>query len=132
MRLLDLFCCQGGGAMGYATELAWAAGFFDGEGSVSVHCDKRPGRTPSFRLEIEQVDIRPLERFQRAVGGFGNLSKRSGPRAPNRRVLFRLYASNEPALRIAVAIWPHLSEPKREQITRVIEELEARRAAKVA
>ena len=119
--------------MGSEIERAWAAGFFDGEGSVSVHCDKRPGRTPAFRLEIEQADIRPLLRFKVAVGWPGNVSKRSGPRGPNRRVLYRVFACNEPALAIAAAIWPWLSEPKREQITRVLMNLEeARDAAQAA
>jgi hypothetical protein len=122
-RLLDLFCGAGGAAMGSEVELAWAAGFFDGEGSVSVHRDKRPGRRPAIRLEIEQVDDRPLFRFYVAVGGLGSHSIRSGPRGPNRRVLYRIFAANEPALTILGRLWPWLSEPKREQIVRVLNEI---------
>ncbi len=130
--LLDALYRDGGVETGTDVELAWAAGFFDGEGSVSVHCDKRPGRRPAFRLEIEQVDVRPLVRFRAAVGGLGSLSQRIGPRAPNRRLLYRIFACNDPALRIASSLWPWLSEPKQEQIVRVLDRLEEARRAQVA
>ena len=101
------------------SEIAWAAGFFDGEGSTSIHTDKRPhkgGRC--IRLHINQVDRRPLDRWVAAVG----IGRVTGPYlAPAHRkseanhpqyavALFRIAA--EDALRI---MWPYLSEPKKEQ-----------------
>jgi hypothetical protein len=48
-------------------ELAWAAGFFDGEGTVGAYLDKRrPNYT--LRLSVAQVDERLLRRFAVAVG----------------------------------------------------------------
>jgi len=54
--------------------LAWAAGFFDGEGSVVVSSTKRnaaPGREYSFRLScaIAQINAYPLELIHEEFGG---------------------------------------------------------------
>lgn len=124
-RLLDLFCGAGGAAMGYSErELAWAAGFFDGEGSVSPRFDRRPGRRPSVQLEIEQTDIRPLERFQRALGHGGNITQRKA-RAATRKPLWRLHYYGNAAMDVAEALYPYLCEPKRAQIRRTMEAVDA-------
>lgn len=55
-------------------ELAWAAGFFDGEGSTSL-CRKQ-GRYPFIRMNISQAGERGrfvLERFQNAVRNCGDV-----------------------------------------------------------
>lgn len=119
-RLLDLFCCAGGAAMGTDLERAWAAGFFDGEGCVSPYQDKRPGRRPGISLSIEQVDPRPLRRFAAAVGWSGRICRRPQRRAANRQITHRIYATNGRAIAIVAAIWPFLSEPKQEQFERAI------------
>ena len=49
-------------------ELAWSAGFFDGEGWVGVRVEKYP------RLMIRQVSPLVLYRFQKAMGGIGNIT----------------------------------------------------------
>lgn len=55
------------------TELAWAAGFFEGEGSVYV---EQLESGPYLRLNLAQVDDRlPLDRFAAAVG----VGKVNGP-----------------------------------------------------
>ena len=61
-------------------ELAWAAGFFDGEGNARFRLneEKRPQRSRSygtFTIQIGQIDRGVLDRFQRAVG----LGKINGP-----------------------------------------------------
>lgn len=58
-------------------ELAWAAGFFDGEGYVGLahqHWKDRCRR--QLHAHIAQTDPRPLERFQAAIG-FGRVTKRN-------------------------------------------------------
>jgi hypothetical protein len=60
---------------------AWAAGFFEGEGSFRLN----NGRTPS--LQANQVDREPLERLQRILGGtlngpYGPYGKNTGGRKP--------------------------------------------------
>jgi hypothetical protein len=53
-------------------ELAWAAGFFDGEGHAS-------GRKPrGLRLSVSQRDWQVLERFDKAVLGLGRRGKTVG------------------------------------------------------
>ena len=106
------------------TELAWAAGFFDGEGSVSIHRDKRPGRKPLIHLDIEQVDIRPLLRFRAAVGLPGNISLRPA-RSLNRKPIHRVYMAHAEASACIARLWPFLSEPKREQIIAALGQMAA-------
>lgn len=54
------------------TELAWAAGFFDGEGSVRAAWNagkaQAPNRTRSLRCVVGQREREPLDRFAAAVG----------------------------------------------------------------
>lgn len=110
--------------MGYDVELAWAAGFFDGEGYVGVRRDKRPGRSLTLQIGIEQVDERPLLRFIKAVGWTGRPSLRPARRAPNRRPIYRIVMGHEDTVATMLAVWPYLSEPKREQLLRAAEEVD--------
>lgn len=55
-------------------ELAWAAGFFDGEGYISIvarntKIHNRHYHHQYIRLGINHVDPRPLQRFQQLFGG---------------------------------------------------------------
>jgi hypothetical protein len=52
-------------------KLAWAAGFFDGEGHASI---SRKGNGAKFYLAVSQTDLKILERFQDAVGGIGHIN----------------------------------------------------------
>jgi hypothetical protein len=123
-RLLDLFCGAGGAAMGYETALAWAAGFFDGEGYVGVRRDKRPGRNLTLQIGIEQVDPRPLMRFREAVGCPGNVYARPTRRAGNRQIIHRLIMGHRATVQTFQLLWPYLSEPKKEQFLRVAREVD--------
>ena len=95
-------------------EIAWAAGFFDGEGTswIANKTAALEGKgTPILALSIPQKDIRPLKRFA-AVAGCGNIGYTSG--VPRWRV------SGRKAENVKDILWPYLSEPKREQIIRVM------------
>jgi hypothetical protein len=106
-------------------ELAWAAGFFDGEGSTFINHQKqvarpsRPGSKPSDVispcLSVAQVELQPLARFASAVDG----RVPSGPytpKNPNAQQYYRWDASGRPSVcRILTLLWPYLSEPKRAQ-----------------
>jgi hypothetical protein len=97
-------------------ELAWAAGFFDGEGHIGV---RRNGPSfPSRRigLHVGQADRRPLDRFLRAVG----VGQIRGPdrqsKYPNAKLMFRFHVDNfQHAQHVVAVLWRWLSEPKREQ-----------------
>src|SRR6266498_4651747 len=95
-------------------KLAWAAGFFDGEGSTMVYAqDSRPGY---LRLEVAvpQADHdgvpTVLVRFQKAMGGLGRIV---GPEADD---LYKWVSGGRLEAMAAVAlIWDHLGEVKRVQ-----------------
>jgi hypothetical protein len=63
------------------TEIAWAAGFFDGEGHTGIrysHYKTRQGKprkgTPSVHLSVSQVHKHVLTRFYKAIGSIGNIN----------------------------------------------------------
>ena len=120
-------------------ELAWAAGFFDGEGSTFlsrqkvVHYD-RPGR-PAYRanspsLSIAQVDRRPLDRWV-AVIGVGTVRGPYKPRTKNSRSYYRVELRGRiRSHRALVQMWPYMSKPKKEQAHHVWAEAEGLRTKK--
>jgi hypothetical protein len=99
-------------------ELAWAAGFFDGEGTVNY--STLPSGRPVVRAGLVQVDMRPLMRFRDAVG-FGILAGPQQRKAPNSKpiCIYRV-SSFEHTQALVAMLWHWLSEPKREQATRVL------------
>ena len=116
-----------------SAELAWAAGFFDGEGSVFVnhisrvpHPD-RPGNPGypcvSVTMSVSQVEPQPLTRFAAAVSG----RRPTGPyktRHAKGRPYYRWDACGRPSVhRILLLLWPYLSDPKKAQARRAWNEL---------
>ena len=55
------------------TQIAWAAGLFEGEGCMSIQ-DRR-NRQTGYRLSIEMTDKDIVERFQNLMG-VGNITTR--------------------------------------------------------
>ncbi len=86
-----------------SAELAWAAGFFDGEGYTTTS-----GRY--LQVGITQKDTRTLDRFLAAVG-LGSVTH------PVRISCWR--ANGADAYRVMEKLWPALSAPKREQFLRI-------------
>ena len=117
------------------TELAWAAGFFDGEGSICSTARKtKHGDSYHMIVSISQTDPRPLERFRLAVG----MGKVGGPyntfNAYTKQVYkpvyaFRLHTAGE-VLTMVAKLWPYLSEPKRDQMQASIEGWKASKATR--
>ena len=80
-------------------ELAWAAGFFDGEGCVRWRTCKetRNNRTReygSFSLQIAQVHREPLDRFAAAVGA-GKVYGPYQPKGTRRQAHYSLHIIGE-------------------------------------
>ena len=103
-------------------ELAWAAGLFDGEGTVgSYKCN-------SSRIKVAMVDEESIRRFHRAVGGVGTVSGpyiRPSQAGGKWRPLYSYVASNFEAMQFVVAVlWHWLGIEKRAQARRAL--LEAR------
>lgn len=87
-------------------ELAWAAGFFDGEGYTG------PG-TGTMRMAVTQRKLEPLERFLNAVS-LGKIYevKRGG---------WVWIATGQDNVVTALArLWPYLCTPKKNQAREVI------------
>lgn len=100
------------------TELAWAAGFADGEGCFSV---KRatPGRRPAYpRFDLGQTDIEPLERFIVAVG-FGKVNGPYPPRGLRKKPKYVVTIVGDRWWAMIDLLWPYLCTPKKDQIRRV-------------
>jgi hypothetical protein len=92
-------------------ELAWAAGFFEGDGSACVRHQR--GGTYA-RASAGQMDRRVLDRFQRIVG----IGKVYGPYKDGRYFDYR--AENGNAHRLLALLLPFFGPVKREQAERVM------------
>lgn len=102
------------------SELAWAAGFFDGEGSTIARSFKtRPGyRQLAISLPQSGDTTSPpkvLLRFQRAMGGMGTIS------GPNSDGIYAWRVLGREQVHVTLQLlWPFLSDVKREQAARAI------------
>lgn len=101
-------------------ELAWAAGFFDGEGSTTANRTRRRS-IPRPRVQVTQVDRRNLERLQSAVRGVGRIR---GPVLGRRgQPQFVFYTTRWTETQFAVALlWRWLGPGKRAQAVRALSE----------
>lgn len=91
------------------TELAWAAGFYDGEGSFYCRSNRK-----EMVMEVSQVDLRPLERFF-SVAGVGSITQNKARGRSQAIYRWRSGCRND-VLDVVNKLWPYLSEPKKEQI----------------
>lgn len=92
-------------------ELAWSAGFFDGEGTVGLI--NAQTRKPNLQMSIRQVRREPLDRFKMAVG-VGSIG---GPYTNPHGQDYYAYRVNghRSVQAVMVLLWAFLSAPKREQ-----------------
>lgn len=105
-------------------ELAWAAGFFDGEGTAVLSFRnsnrQRDYVTPTLQV-TQHFDPETIHRFHRAVQGLGLAT---GPYASKGTAFHPRWqwAARRPIEVLAVVpmLWPWLSGPKRRQIATVI------------
>lgn len=112
-------------------ELAWCAGFLDGEGNfgyapatyIRKDGTKGPGR---FVIQVAQVRQEPLKRLEESLGG-----KVRGPyksNQPNRQPYFQWSTKNfEDAQQALCLVWNWLSEPKKEQSISVMKRYHSER-----
>lgn len=102
-------------------ELAWAAGFIDGEATFGWQRQK--GKKPIFYLQAGQVNRYVLDRLQSALGS----GKVYGPYKPRRKNdqpyhYFRL-TGNEKVVDAVLVLWEWLSPVKRAQVIHCAEGL---------
>lgn len=99
-------------------ELAWAAGLFDGEGSISA-VQAKAAKYPRLSFELGMTAEPAVTRFQRAIGGVGRLFVRR--RLPPRQPLHTFAISDFEHVQFAVALlWRWLSPHKRAQASNAL------------
>lgn len=110
-------------------ELAWAAGFYDGEGSSKKICYHyktkkgiRKAPTKNIMMSVSQAELEPLLRFQNAVKGIGHIN---GPYQynTNKRPYWIWSASCKSARIVFKLLKPYLSSIKKKQYLQVDKEL---------
>lgn len=91
-------------------DLAWAAGFFDGEGTAYA---KKNGAYSYLYLGLSQRDSRPMKRWVDIVQ-CGKVYKKNSTTSGKE---FNDWMCWGDAVDILLnELWPYLSEPKKEQI----------------
>ena len=92
-------------------ELAWAAGFFDGEGTFN-------SSLTAFSCSVANTHKPNIERFLAAVGGIGNIG--ATPKACKNKLLYVYRAYGAKGHEVAKRLAPHLSTEKRVQLLRAL------------
>lgn len=96
---------------------AWAAGFFDGEGCVSVSMQSPHSKYsyPKVTAALAQVHKGPLERFK-GIAGMGNINGPYHYGGASKNPAYQLsICSFEGVQHLAVLLWPSLGSVKRNQ-----------------
>ncbi len=98
-------------------ELAWAAGFFDGEGNATGPGPRESrGNRAVLGVSLTQIDDEVLHRFRAAVGGLGHVRGPKGPYGEGRKPVYTWRTHRfEHAQAIIAMLWPFLSSIKRKQ-----------------
>jgi len=89
----------------FPIRLAYLAGFFDGEGSISV-----TSCSTSLKIVVTNTDRRAVNLFQKAFGGAIHTQDRS---AINRKTCYQWYMHGKKAGYVLNALLPHLVVKKR-------------------
>jgi len=99
-------------------ELAWSAGFYDGEGNARL----THGVNDYGQMSINQVNVLPLKRFQAAVLGLGRIN---GPYKHGewQDIYTWRVSSFQDVQAVAVMLWPFLEEVKKNQLKPVLENM---------
>lgn len=92
--------------------LAWAAGFFDGEGCVGASTHQG-----QLFFCIKQTEPTVLHRFRAALGGLGHVCGPYKQRNPRHSDFWSYNLCSFEGVQAACAmLWIFLSEPKKQQI----------------
>lgn len=103
-------------------ELAWAAGFFDGEGHVSFNHRKNTRSKGGLRFTVAQADRAVLDRMQRALG-IGRVKGPYGPYKTQTKPFWIYMVGSFEEVQAAIAMmWSFLSPVKRAQAKVALQE----------
>jgi hypothetical protein len=95
--------------------LAWAAGFFDGEGNTNAF-RRPPAGTYNIQMSVTQIHVDTLVRFQSCLGGIGRLHGPYITKTPGTRPQYEWRLGGFEQVQAGVAmLWEWLTPHKREQ-----------------
>jgi hypothetical protein len=101
-------------------EVAWAAGFYEGEGYFGVK--RNPyGHPNALRFSIGQRTEEPILKFL-AIAGVGKIRHRHLPDGHGKEIWYYEAGKTANALLVIEALWPWLSERRKLQAQRAIDE----------
>lgn len=99
--------------------IAWAAGLFEGEGSIFLVNQKRSnGKTYSYpRMELKMTDKDVVEKFKKVVV-FGNIHYKDVPSRKDNHKVSWCWQLTEKELceRVLSSFWPYLGKRRRAKI----------------
>ncbi len=109
----------------HKVDLAWAAGFYDGEGHCHWHHKERKGRQYGYiGISIAQVEKQPLEKFLGIVQ-VGKIYGPYGGRSKNNPTPYYVYCTNSEKAEIVLDLLsPYLCYPKKKQAQEVFDKLD--------
>lgn len=101
--------------MSRAHELSWCAGFFDGEGYISIVERTTPYKDKIYkghylRIGINHVNPEPLKEMQRILGGnfvYDKSSEKQNPDGHNRKPRYKWLATTSEAAEILTQLMPY-------------------------
>jgi hypothetical protein len=103
-------------------ELAWAAGFFDGEGSIGCYITSngKSYRSPRLMIQIAQTDPEVLERFRDSVG-VGRVTGPFSPKTEKSREYWCYRVENFEKIQIIIVqLWQWLSSQKKSDMSKAM------------
>jgi hypothetical protein len=101
---------------------AWCAGFFEGEGSTTLHSRNlkyKQVKPQRVQIAIAQVNKVPLLKFKRFTKE-GEVNGPYGPYLSNKQKYYQYHAVGKSAVRVLRHMWPFLSPIKRMQASRCL------------
>lgn len=104
------------------TDYAWAAGFWDGEGNVSLtyRTYGKGNPVPRIVIQVAQVDRRVLDRFTEIMG-YGKVNGPYEPKTENSNPYYCWRLEGVPHLHdFKEKLEPYLGESKMEQIEKAL------------
>ena len=95
------------------TEVAWAAGLWDGEGSAGAY--RMGQRLPIMKLSLSQTNQEIVDRFFAAIGHVGRVYGPYPPHNTGRQPFWIWQLVGARSEEVMDRLWPYLSSPKRLQ-----------------
>lgn len=110
--------------------IAWAAGVYEGEGTVYMQVRPDGSRSPIAILKVTMSDLDVIERL-RLITGRGSVALAGRrKRAEHHKTLYRWITYGSNARAVIDLFWPWLGNRRREQAATVWPELDDRPTAR--